>query len=375
MTSSSQGSCQRALEGAAAGEELLAVLAHSFAVSAVAYGPDAETMYTGSWDTTVKHWDLVTGREMRTLYGHGESVRSLSLTPDGRFLASESAYGDFRIRDVAKQTWLHELKSFNVESESPHNGTFLAFSRDGETVARAVLGAKIVRFFNIRTGAGDRSVDVDAGVLTLSEDATKVMCQRTGGEVHVVELRDGRSLWTLSSSSGPRLFRAFALSAARAAAIDEAGDVGVMERRQDLTLALESLDQRAGLRAGLQQLQGHLLLVGPIGTLGEVDDRHAAAAELADDSPRPDAIFRQRRASAHDAFVGERVTQPACERSALHQERVFVFRQAQQLGHRRSQLGILGGNLGEEALPLALRPLKCRGEQPVGRGKALERVR
>src|SRR5262245_56845189 len=63
---------------------------HTGFVDPVVISPDGKTLASGSSDTTVKLWDLTTGRLRATLQGHTKSLDSLAFSPDGKTLASGS---------------------------------------------------------------------------------------------------------------------------------------------------------------------------------------------------------------------------------------------------------------------------------------------
>jgi WD40 repeat protein len=179
---------------------------HTLPVICVAFCPDGRLIATGSWDTTARLWDPLTGQHVRTLYGRSasrpgprsllrtfrmdkisydmrhESVTAVAFSPDGRRFVTASASAVLVLWDVGTWQILHKLKG--------HTGPILgvAFSPDGGLLATASSDST-ARLWDPGTG---RALGTLEG--------------HTSGVSGVAFSPDGRLLATASADSTARLW-------------------------------------------------------------------------------------------------------------------------------------------------------------------------
>jgi hypothetical protein len=72
------------------GRPLATLEGHARGVTACAVTPDGQRVVSASLDSTLKVWDLETGRPLATLEGHAAGVRACAVTPDGQRVVSAS---------------------------------------------------------------------------------------------------------------------------------------------------------------------------------------------------------------------------------------------------------------------------------------------
>ena len=95
-------------------------------------------------------------------------------------------------------------------------------------------------------------------------------------------------------------------AAGHGAAVDQPRDVGVIELREDLPLALEPRDAVLDAEAEPDHLDRRPALERLVHALGQVDGAHAAAADAPQDPVRPDVQARQVRAEQREPVGGGR---------------------------------------------------------------------
>jgi WD40 repeat protein len=63
---------------------------HTDFIFAVAFSPDGTRLVSGSYDRTLRLWDVQQGKLLNTMQGHADRVRAAAFSPDGHYIASGS---------------------------------------------------------------------------------------------------------------------------------------------------------------------------------------------------------------------------------------------------------------------------------------------
>ena len=127
------------------GQLLHSLTVHTNDVVSVAFSPDGQTLASSDWDGNICLWNPHTGKLKRTLNERRGSVGAVAFSPDGQTLAS--GHADHTIGLWNTTTW-------QVESILTGHTLIVdcvAFSPDGETLASGSRD-KTVRLWDIDTG-------------------------------------------------------------------------------------------------------------------------------------------------------------------------------------------------------------------------------
>jgi WD40 repeat protein len=124
---------------------------HSDWVTAVAFASSG-VLASGSWDESVRFWDVATGRELEGLRGNVKQVQALTFSRDGRWLAAENSANTVTVWDA---TTGKEIRTLATDKPLRAVGTSwvysIAFSPDGRRLASGV-DDKTVRIWEMSTG-------------------------------------------------------------------------------------------------------------------------------------------------------------------------------------------------------------------------------
>lgn len=104
---------------------------HLSPVWTVAISPDGQTIASGSFDNTLKLWNLETGELINSSLGHSKPVLSVTFSPNGQILASASVDNTIKLWDFTNKSIIRTI-SGNLDSVVSIS---IAISPDGESIA------------------------------------------------------------------------------------------------------------------------------------------------------------------------------------------------------------------------------------------------
>jgi WD40 repeat protein len=126
--------------------------AHSGWVTTIAFSADGQRLASGSWDRTVKFWEVASGEKLSTVTSNMKEVQSLVFSRDGHWLATENSANTAVLRDANTGQEIRALPSNKALGALGSNWVYsIAFSPDGRWLASGV-DDKTVRLWDVKTG-------------------------------------------------------------------------------------------------------------------------------------------------------------------------------------------------------------------------------
>ncbi|MBN3868923.1 serine/threonine-protein kinase [Nostoc sp. JL33] len=160
---------------------------------------------SGSWDNTIKLWDVNTGKEIRTLIGHANWVNSVAFSPDGKFLASGSADCTIKVWQVHTgieiQTITGHCDSVSSVAYSPRTPT--TNSKDRQLLASA-SNDYTIKLWQVYTGKNICTLTGHSffvNCIAFSEDGEILASGSADNTIKLWHVNTGREIRTLIGHS------------------------------------------------------------------------------------------------------------------------------------------------------------------------------
>lgn len=176
---------------------------HKSVVTCLEFSPDGKQIASGSYDRTVRVWDVASGKHLLTIKGGMKAVSSLAYSPDGSMIAAGS-WGKAYLWDAKTGGRLLAFDQRGAMRSQIPTVTALTFSPDGKVLItgnsggavhswRVGTGEHLRRIINTR-GRNHHFATVNR--LTYSPDGNTLACISSMGKIY---------LWDVSTQKEPKI--------------------------------------------------------------------------------------------------------------------------------------------------------------------------
>jgi WD40 repeat protein len=171
-------------------EERATLRGHAAEVTTVVFSPDGRRLASGSFDDSVRIWDVSARAEIAVLEGHRWPVSAIAFSPNGRYLASTSNDETVRLWEIESGRQLqvfHGAPGFAMGS--------LAFSPDGRELAAVSRDIQRWDLLTHRELPAIRQREEFPFAISFSPAGALLALSGASGRVRLWEVESGRRLF------------------------------------------------------------------------------------------------------------------------------------------------------------------------------------
>jgi WD40 repeat protein len=162
--------------------------------SFLSFSPDGSRLLSTfgnlwGYDNIVRLWDVARGKEIRPLIGHGASLCSVALSPDGSTVATADPTGVIQLWERSSGKQLLRLEGYRGRRPE------VAFSSDGQRLISWETDDGILRIWNARTGQVVNRLERDgpkADWMAVSDNGNLAVSVEQGRSVRFYDLTTGQ---------------------------------------------------------------------------------------------------------------------------------------------------------------------------------------
>jgi WD40 repeat protein len=161
------------------------ISAHSDWVRCLSFTPEGSKLVSGSFDKTIKVWQLKDGTAIHTLTDHLKGVFALAVSPDGKLLASGSWDELIKLWNLETGTLLQNLSQHQASVRS------LAISADSRTLISGSFD-QTIKLWSLPDGAVAKTIADSESIAAIALSPNGKFVASTGDDGSV-------KIWSLTS--------------------------------------------------------------------------------------------------------------------------------------------------------------------------------